>query len=191
MNYRGAGALPALRSGGCFCWWLRSSHLQWQASTPSCRDPTEWSLHQGSSLGGVLDAKEWGLTSNKPPCATSHKDLVSPHPFPPTGSAFLLCPTLHTLQRPRNQKASDLRISPPPPSMTTAQWKEQALLIYSFSPFISEKASYLTCSNLATATTQLTKEHIPEENIPDLVLNNIIYQKRKELPTTLSCYPKF
>lgn len=57
--------------------------------------------------------KRMGSHIKQPPCATSHKDLVSPHPFPPTGSAFLLCPTLHTLQRPRNQKASDLRISPP------------------------------------------------------------------------------
>lgn len=125
--------------------------------------------------------------------ALCHKSqrLGVPASLPPHRQRLSSLPhTAHTAT-PQEPKGFGLKDFPPPTSMTTAQWKEQALLIYSFSPFISKKASYLTCSNLATATTQLTKEHIPEENIPDLVLNNIIYQKRKELPTTLSCYPKF
>lgn len=146
MNCRGAGALPALRSGGCFSLWLRNSHLQCQESTPSLRDPPEWPLHQGSYLGGELDKNEGDPALNK--CLVPHGTRTwCPHIPPGPGSALLLCPTPHTLHCPSNQRASAF----PPQINDYSAMKRTSTSDVSILSFSFNKSMYWTTSNLAKA----------------------------------------
>lgn len=80
-------------------------------STPSCRDPTQSSLHQGSSRRGELHPKKGLLHQTTALCPRSHKDLVFPHPSRPRQRPSPLPHPAHTAT-PQNQKASGFSISP-------------------------------------------------------------------------------
>lgn len=70
-----------------------------------------------AALGEENCPQKRGFCIKQPPCAPGVTRTWCPHIPPGPGSALLLCPTQHTLQRPRTKR---LRASAFPPRSTTA-----------------------------------------------------------------------